>query len=1027
MKRTQLLICALLIGCLSAARAALLWNVPQTLTQPDGAIVHCFASGDEFNHWLHDANNYTIIRNPETGYFVYALLVNDRMVPSACIAGRSDPAAAGLRPGIHVSVQQMNARRDAFVSMTASQPVRAPSAGTLNNIVIFIRFSDESEFADPLSTYNGYFNTSTAGANSVLNYFSEASYGQLTVSTTFYPIPGGATVVSFQDAHPRMYYKKYSSTDTLGYTTDSAATSREHTLLAAAVNGVKAGIPAGLTVDSDNDGYVDNVCFVVSGGAEGWSDLLWPHMWVLYTKNVSINSRRVWTYNFQLRNSLLSGGVGVLCHEMFHSLGSPDLYHYSFDGRSPVSKWDIMERDLNPPQHMGAYMKHRYGGWISSIPVINAPGSYTLSPLTSATNNCYRIPSPNSPEEFFIVEYRRKSGTFEGSLPAEGLLVYRIDSVLSGNAGGPPDEVYIYRPGGTPTVNGKPDSAIYSSNAGRTEISDATSPSCFLQNGSPGGITISNVSALGATISFTLGNARPAVSTGARTVTATTAMLSGTVNPAGLSITCHFEYGTTTVYGDSTAAEALPPGTSDVPVEALVSGLVAETEYHARLVATSAVGTTRGADFAFWTSPPGWTQQLLAGAYGIYSVKAVDSTTAWSVGAHATVIRTTDGGQTWPPANASFPSANDLYAVEALSGNFALTTATTTSTFVHRTTDGGQSWTTPYSLSAGFIDAMRMIDGSVGIAVGDPVGGKWVILKTTDAGQTWGRIATEPAQSGSEAGWNNSLAVFGGNRFWFGTNNGRVYRTTDGGVTWSWGPTPHRNSLALWFSDSLNGFAGGDSAASRTTDGGATWTAITLPGGPLHFTSLGGAGVNDVWAGTAPPASTIFRSTDSGGSWNVAYALKNGYPTHLAVTSSGSKAIIWAGTSAGAMLRGDAFLSGPDAVAGASTLVPHEFALNQNYPNPFNPSTVISYSIPPMAGRDLASGTAAGGQLSAASKVRLVVYDILGREVEVLVDESRGPGSHEVRFDASSLASGIYFYRLVAGPYVATRHMVLLR
>ena len=121
-----------------------------------------------------------------------------------------------------------------------------------------------------------------------------------------------------------------------------------------------------------------------------------------------------------------------------------------------------MEVDSDPPEHMGAYMKYRYLGWIASIPQITTSGTYSLQPLISATNNCYRIASPNSTTEYFVLEYRRKTGTFESSVPGSGLIVYRIDTAVndgSGNRNGPPDEVYIYRPGGSPTANGTPDSA----------------------------------------------------------------------------------------------------------------------------------------------------------------------------------------------------------------------------------------------------------------------------------------------------------------------------------------------------------------------------------------------------------------------------------------------------------------------------------------------------------------------------------------------------------------------------------------
>ncbi len=100
---------------------------------------------------------------------------------------------------------------------------------------------------------------------------------------------------------------------------------------------------------------------------------------------------------------------------------------------------------------------------------------------------------------------------------------------------------------------------------------------------------------------------------------------------------------------------------------------------------------------------------------------------------------------------------------------------------------------------------------------------------------------------------------------------------------------------------------------------------------------------------------------------------------------------------------------GANAVREPAELLPMATRLEQNYPNPFNPKTVVS------------------SQLSVASHVRLVVYDMLGREVAVLVDGQRAAGSYQDSFDASGLASGVYICRLMAGSFVASRQMVLLK
>ena len=506
---------------------AFLRNVPVQVKQPDGEILNLYATGDEFYHWVHDANGYTVIRDKKTGIIEYAVLKNDELNPSGYRVGRINPSSVGLHPYINIPVSKIkekNIKTQLALEQAPFQeldlPMAAPSTGAINNIVVFIRFDGESEFTDPISDYDDMFNASGVSDNSMYHYYQEVSYSQLSVTSTFYPVPPGATVVSYQDSHPRAYYEPYNEiTNPIGYSNSTERRDREFDLLRAAVNAIAPSVPPGLNVDGDNDGMVDNVCFIVYGSAGGWSDLLWPHMWSLYTTPyVYINSKRVYTFNFQLQTFLAGRGVGVLCHEMFHSLGAPDLYHYYYGTNlSPVYMWDIMEYDLNPPQHMGAYMKVRYGEWISSIPEITTHGLYTLNDLTSATNNCYKISSPYSATEYYVLEYRRKTGTFESSLPGSGLLVYRINTLFEGLGNAqynPPtilDEVYIYRPNGTTTANGSPSSANFSSDVGRTEINDTTNPSSFLSDGTPGGLDIWGITSAGSTISFYYGQEGPGI------------------------------------------------------------------------------------------------------------------------------------------------------------------------------------------------------------------------------------------------------------------------------------------------------------------------------------------------------------------------------------------------------------------------------------------------------------------------------------------------------------------------------------
>ncbi len=104
---------------------------------------------------------------------------------------------------------------------------------------------------------------------------------------------------------------------------------------------------------------------------------------------------------------------------------------------------------------------------------------------------------------------------------------------------------------------------------------------------------------------------------------------------------------------------------------------------------------------------------------------------------------------------------------------------------------------------------------------------------------------------------------------------------------------------------------------------------------------------------------------------------------------------------------------GIEMVAGVeqipSETMPEEFRLEQNYPNPFNPTTTIEFALPKQ------------------SAVTLTLYDILGREIEVLIDDELEPGGYKVSFQADDLPSGIYFYHIQADGFVRARKLTLLK
>ncbi|NOS86391.1 MAG: T9SS type A sorting domain-containing protein, partial [Ignavibacteria bacterium] len=97
-----------------------------------------------------------------------------------------------------------------------------------------------------------------------------------------------------------------------------------------------------------------------------------------------------------------------------------------------------------------------------------------------------------------------------------------------------------------------------------------------------------------------------------------------------------------------------------------------------------------------------------------------------------------------------------------------------------------------------------------------------------------------------------------------------------------------------------------------------------------------------------------------------------------------------------------------------SNVTPEIYYLSQNYPNPFNPQTKIKFAIP----SNLKGHT---------STVRLIIYDLLGREVATLVNEALKPGTYEADWDASNYSSGVYFYKIITESFVETKKMILMK
>jgi subtilisin family serine protease/photosystem II stability/assembly factor-like uncharacterized protein len=418
-----------------------------------------------------------------------------------------------------------------------------------------------------------------------------------------------------------------------------------------------------------------------------------------------------------------------------------------------------------------------------------------------------------------------------------------------------------------------------------------------------------------------------------------------------------------------------------------------------------------------FASTPLWNEQTSPTQTTLFSVRAVSQNVVWAGGGNGSgtapvVVRTTDGGTTWTLTSGNLPPIN-IYCLAAADENHAW--VGTDAGKIYATTDGGTSWTAQSypGTQTPFVDGIWFFDANNGYALGDPAtGNTFVLLKTTNGGQTWAHLANEPVGASGEAGWNNSFWWTDVNHGWFGTNTSRIWRTTDGGASaWTSGSTgSNTDTYGVSFKDNNNGISVHSSGGIMiSSNGGATWTAVASPTTNAINGVFFAAGTSYAWvADIASP----YRSITNGTSWSTQSLYPfTGSIQHISFSDTLHG---WAVTSSGEILAYNPLITGVKERSPGT--LPRLFTLSQNYPNPFNPATTIRYDLP------------------IASEVQLRIYDVLGRVVTTLVDGQQSPGTHVVPFDASHLASGVYFYRISASStngsnrqFSASRKLVLLK
>jgi photosystem II stability/assembly factor-like uncharacterized protein len=384
-----------------------------------------------------------------------------------------------------------------------------------------------------------------------------------------------------------------------------------------------------------------------------------------------------------------------------------------------------------------------------------------------------------------------------------------------------------------------------------------------------------------------------------------------------------------------------------------------------------------------------WLKKTTGNPIWLTSGSFLDDSSGWALGGISGIMKTTNGGEDWNvyPSNTSdwltaicFVSKNIGYAV----GWFGR---------IIKTTDGGINWFSLNNPENYNLNTVKFFDEDTGL-----VGGNEGILRTTDGGKSWSNYEIDDFYGirsfsfiNDKIGWAAAIIT---------------YFTSDGGINWNpvWilqGHLPEYESIC--FIDSSTAWAAGNyGKIVKTTDGGTHWTD-QVNNTNLNFYSIAFIDSENGWA--VGDSGTIISTNDGGVSWRKMIPL-----THESLNYIGfiNRTTGWIIGNGGTILKtNNANITGIKNRIDAE--IPSGFRLFQNYPNQFNPTTRIEYSIPN------------------SSFVTLKVYDVLGREVAVLINEEKHAGNYEVEFNGKNLSSGIYFYKLQAGNYSSVKKMILMK
>ncbi len=403
------------------------------------------------------------------------------------------------------------------------------------------------------------------------------------------------------------------------------------------------------------------------------------------------------------------------------------------------------------------------------------------------------------------------------------------------------------------------------------------------------------------------------------------------------------------------------------------------------------------------TSNGGSNWEVLIRGDTLKAVHFLNKSFGFASGSGGHLLKTIDGGGNWLDIQSGTTNTiNDIYFKDSLNGLYIGCFGT-----VGKTTNSGLNWHVQ-SLNPSIALRDFYTRNDTGLVIG--TNGK--IYKTTNLGNNW-----IEKSSGLTLAL-NSICLRNENFLQIAGDSGVVLRSSDFGENWQSAfvvPSKRLNSIS--FSNLNIGFIVGDTGrVFKTTNGGLNWSLeLPITGNNLKFINF----VNQNTGFIIGSRSTTMKTTNGGINWGFQsmgiYQINDN--NKIFSVDSLNSYIVGENSYVFKSTDGGGNINYPVGINPVSNEIPERYSLRQNYPNPFNPVTKIQFEIP------LSRGVSGGrGVLT-----RIVIYDLLGREVTILVNEQLKPGSYEVNWDGTGFASGVYFYSLVTESFVETKRMVLVK